>query len=489
MDKKEKTRNIKLTILNIGVALAIIVSVVGAVLGGRNYRCHTNEFYTGAKMQGAQLSYSQEGIVELVEATDEKDEAVFVFRSLKKGHTDVDIDYSMKYPDGTVVDRHVTARLSVGLLGVIVDRTTGVNFSGFKVFIYCLLFVLALTIVMMLWSFLDGWIKGEFSYGMVANGGVGIFAAVLLLITVYKMYNNAVGTLSGYLFIVNDVGMWVVILLSPIMFLMAAFLFFSNFWLIRHEGRRPANTLGIVFAVLWFAATIFSLEPAFLNFSGNSMAARIIHCVVLYAFCYFECMFIATAVSAFLAAKFKAPMDKDYIIILGCRIRKDGTLTPLLKGRVESALKFEKAQYEKTGKHAVFVPSGGQGADEVISEGEAMERYLLEQGVPAERILREDKSASTYENMKFSRAVIESACGDIKNKLIAFATTNYHVFRGYILARKCGFEAQGISARTRTYFYPNAFLREFAGLLVDKKITHALSIVFIAAFFVILMLV
>ena len=163
-------------------------------------------------------------------------------------------------------------------------------------------------------------------------------------------------------------------------------------------------------------------------------------------------------------------------------------LCALLKGRVDSALKFEKAQFEKTGKHAVFVPSGGQGADEVMSEGEAMERYLLDQGVPAERILREDKSASTYENMKFSRAVIEKHCGNIREKLVAFATTNYHVFRGYILARKCRFYASGISAKTKTYFYPNAFLREFAGLLVDKKFTHAISILLIALFFIWLML-
>ena len=66
---------------------------------------------------------------------------------------------------------------------------------------------------------------------------------------------------------------------------------------------------------------------------------------------------------------------------------------------------------------------------------------------------------------------------------IAFSTTNYHVFRGYILSRKCGFDAKGISAPTKTYFYPNAFLREFVGLLVDQRYRHLAYIVLTVVFF------
>ncbi len=85
---------------------------------------------------------------------------------------------------------------------------------------------------------------------------------------------------------------------------------------------------------------------------------------------------------------YKPAPDMDYIIILGCAIRRDGTPTPLLKGRIMRAFDFEKAQYEKTGKHAKFVPSGGQGSDEVISEAESMKRCLIELGVPDERIVK-----------------------------------------------------------------------------------------------------
>ncbi|MBQ5687129.1 MAG: YdcF family protein, partial [Ruminococcus sp.] len=166
-----------------------------------------------------------------------------------------------------------------------------------------------------------------------------------------------------------------------------------------------------------------------------------------------------------------------------------GGLTPLLKGRVDSAAAFEKKQYEQTGKHAVFVPSGGQGADEVMSESEAMKNYLLSIGIPQEQIILENKSENTMQNMQFSKKVIEEHGGEIKDRKIAFATTNYHVFRGYILARKNGFEAKGISAKTKSYFYFNAFLREFIGLLVDQKWNHIVYTMLIVALIVTLNLV
>ena len=64
----------------------------------------------------------------------------------------------------------------------------------------------------------------------------------------------------------------------------------------------------------------------------------------------------------------------------------------------------------------------------------------------------------------------------------AFATTNYHVFRGYVLAQKVGMQdAQGISAKTKWYFYPNAFLRELVGLIVDKKWKHIIFLTLLSA--------
>ena len=118
---------------------------------------------------------------------------------------------------------------------------------------------------------------------------------------------------------------------------------------------------------------------------------------------------------------------------------------------------------------ATFVPSGGQGPDEVMSEAQSMHDYLVSKGVDSKRIVLEGKSSTTYENMAFSRKVMEGHAGTSADELsIAFSTTNYHVFRGYVCAHRVGMVVEGMASKTKAYFWPNAFLREFAGLLVAQ---------------------
>ena len=158
--------------------------------------------------------------------------------------------------------------------------------------------------------------------------------------------------------------------------------------------------------------------------------------------------------------------SKDFIIILGCGIRKDGSPCPLLRGRIDRALAFARKQKEQTGKDVIFVTSGGQGADELISESASMKRYLLQQGVPEERIIEEDRSTDTYENMKFSKEKIWAVN---PNGKIAFSTTNYHVFRGGLYASRVKMRAVGMGSDTKWYFWPNASVREFVGLLTEHR--------------------
>ena len=250
----------------------------------------------------------------------------------------------------------------------------------------------------------------------------------------------------------------------------------SNIWLIRHEGYRIQNLLGVILGFLWGSGYLIYRYFAEMKYFDLSYTSTIISNGVAVVISYFVCMLFSTVVAAFLASRNTPPLDRDYIVILGCSIRKDGSLTPILKGRVDAAISFAKKQFQGTGKALKFVPSGGQGSDEVISEGEAMRRYLIEQGIGGERILPEMKSVNTFENIKLSKKIIEADAEQEYNA--AFATTNYHVFRGYILAKKLGLKnARGISSKTKWYFFPNAFLREFVGLIVDKWKLHLLVLV------------
>ena len=115
-----------------------------------------------------------------------------------------------------------------------------------------------------------------------------------------------------------------------------------------------------------------------------------------------------------------------------------------------------------------------------------MKNYLMAKGVPEEHILLEDRSTSTYENMRFSKEVIEATGRPGK---VAFSTTNYHVFRGGIMARRVKLRAQGMGAKTKWYFWPNANVREFVGILAEHRLKQAVIIGSMVAFYAAITLV
>ena len=471
-----------ITALNLSIIAVMIFSFIYIWAIGDNYPMHTRVFFESVKPTSVDVAINDENVVRSGDIYYDNDELTVGFTAVEPGKTEITISYTMGEDD--II--HENYALEVNALHTIIDRSFGIlNFNGFSVVILAILIQLLLTECIMILLFVYYRKNSEFSYPMIACGGIAIYVLVLLPYIIHYLIDGGLFSFSYFVFLVTNAGMLMLMVLTPLMLALSVMLSVSNIWLMRHEGYRPVNMLGIVFAVLWFIGALLTVGVTFDPYLSGLPVFDIFLIPCVYVIGYMECMFISTVVCSFLAVKYKPPYDRDYIIILGCAIRSDGSLTPLLKGRVDIAVAFEHAQYEATGKHAVFVPSGGQGSDEIISEGEAMERYLLENGIPVEQIAREDKSVNTNENMQFSKAVIDAHSGG-KDCKIAFATTNYHVFRGYILAKKNGFDAKGISARTKLYFFPNAFLREFIGLLVDQKWRHLIYIALTTVFFIIL---
>ena len=121
--------------------------------------------------------------------------------------------------------------------------------------------------------------------------------------------------------------------------------------------------------------------------------------------------------------------------------------------------------------------SGGQGPDEKIPEAVAMKNYALDQGIPDEEILIETHSTTTLENMRFSKDIMERE--KPQGYRAIFASNNYHIFRAGMYAKQVGLKADGIGAKTANYYLPNAFLREFAALLVMNKRIHIIMSILI----------
>ncbi len=89
-----------------------------------------------------------------------------------------------------------------------------------------------------------------------------------------------------------------------------------------------------------------------------------------------------------------------------------------------------------------------------------MAAYAQDHGVNADRVLIEDQSISTEENLRFSKELMEK-----EKPRIVIVTTAYHVFRALILAKQQGIKCVGFGAKTKWYFTLNALIREFIGYL------------------------
>ncbi len=154
--------------------------------------------------------------------------------------------------------------------------------------------------------------------------------------------------------------------------------------------------------------------------------------------------------------------DADYLIVLGAGLN-GSNLSHTLKDRLDATLTCVN-EYNNNG---YIVVSGGQGENEDISEAEAMERYLLQKGIAKDKIIKEDKSVNTYENLKFSRDKIEDHSGkSIKDSTIKIITTDFHSFRGRILAMKNSYgKVSSYSSDTLSYLIPIFYLREAFALI------------------------
>lgn len=153
----------------------------------------------------------------------------------------------------------------------------------------------------------------------------------------------------------------------------------------------------------------------------------------------------------------KGPANLDYIIVLGAQMKAHGP-SRVLKMRLDKA-----CGYLMENPDTLVIVSGGQGADEHISEAQGMYDYLVEKGIEPERILREDQSRNTSQNINFSSAFL-----DREKDSVGIVTNNFHVFRAIHIAKKSGYrQVYGIAAPSELLMQGNNMLREFMGVMKD----------------------
>lgn len=160
------------------------------------------------------------------------------------------------------------------------------------------------------------------------------------------------------------------------------------------------------------------------------------------------------------------PQEKvDVVVVLGAKMRGN-TVSRALADRLDAAYDYVM---EEGNEDVVIIVSGGQGADEIMTEAQGMKDYLIDKGLDGNRIIMEDKSTNTMENLKFSYEIIEEMFGN--NASIAICTSNFHVYRATLLAENMGIEnVSGLAAYTKPILLPNSTVRECLALVKEWMI-------------------
>ena len=467
---------IKLLKKYIFVILAVLIGVGGyfyirAV--GNEYTYVRRDFNAGDKLVNVYIHdpAEKDGKIDIVSWENTDKGAVTKLRSVKPGRV-----FIMFQGERT----STLTLFQVHKNGVITaDRFFG-DCTGANVVIGAIIIYLAAMAVFFILKYRESMKQSLYRYENILYIGLIAFIIFLIYSQVTAIINKS--GINGALANSLSASQSIVILTTPIVFVATIIVTVSNIQLIRKEGRTWRNMLGLILGivlsigcilpyVIWyfmFFSTV--IDTHYERGFGRFLELFLENTVSSFVF-YLECILLGTIIIAVKAAKRIPKFDKDFIIIHGCQIRKDGTLTKLLQSRADRAIEFAKMQKDATGKDIVFVPSGGKGNDEVISEGEAIKRYLIEQGISEDKIIKEDESTSTEENVKLAMEKMKDSFGSDDYKA-AFATTNYHVFRTGMLAEQEGLKAEGIGSNTKAYFWVNAFVREFIATVVEEKKTH-----------------
>lgn len=154
----------------------------------------------------------------------------------------------------------------------------------------------------------------------------------------------------------------------------------------------------------------------------------------------------------------KATNRVDYVIILGARLYGDIPSPALLE-----RLKVAKDYLIENGDVKVVV-AGGQGIDEDIPEAQAMAKYLVDNGIEENRIIIEDKSTSTFENLHFSLDKLREI-DDVETLNALIVTNKYHIFRAKFLARRLGMNPYGLPAKIPPTIIVQSYIREYFAVI------------------------
>jgi len=268
---------------------------------------------------------------------------------------------------------------------------------------------------------------------------------------------NAVGehTLTNKLSLYSIVALFILSILVVVV--LGVVLILNGFTMIRKEGRRLSNLLGLFLGLLMVG---------YVAMSGVAIVAHNDKFLLWLFFLGFPLAYLGFGFTAYLLYSWlylfvtkRWAKPPDAVIVLGSGLVKN-KVTPLLASRLDESMMLAARTDEP-----VFIVSGGKGTDEQRSEASAMEEYLVGSGIPDDLIITEDLSRTTRENIVNTKAILaeKGITGPV-----AAVTNNFHAFRAALLLRREKVPGYAVGAPTARYYWPAATIREYVAILRDS---------------------
>lgn len=200
----------------------------------------------------------------------------------------------------------------------------------------------------------------------------------------------------------------------------------------------PGNTVGMLIGIAIILAAAFHKQ--LFNIISKLWLHSFGKGVVLFvsAIIAFSAIYVSVLTIFIISARMDKPENPAAVVVLGCKVKGDRP-SRMLKRRLNAAL-----EYLEENQNVVCIVTGGKGDDEMFAEAEVMQKYLIDNGISPERIVKEDKSTNTFENLHnaFKLYNIDP------EQEIAVATDGFHQYRAGFIAQRMGYSTTSINPAT-----------------------------------------
>lgn len=220
--------------------------------------------------------------------------------------------------------------------------------------------------------------------------------------------------------------------------------------------RNLGNVAGILACVVAILLTIFArqvgrgIQALWRHIAGKIGICVVVICILALA------VFCITMWGQMLSAAHNTTDASYTLVVLGSKIYGD-TLSDTLTQRLETALVYLEEHPE-----TLCVVAGGVTEDATAAEADLMSAWLIEHGIDESRILVENTSTDTSENMRNTAQLLEENGLD---KTVIVVTDAYHQYRASLYAADNGMTTYALNAETNPLYVPVYWVREWIGLL------------------------